>query len=360
MYLSKKSISVLVVSCLTIISIFGLYAKQSNILIVHEWGTFTTKHRANGDVIGGLNRIDTNEVLPAFVHRLKSPEVRMFGKGLNLSHPDVSMKLETPVVYFYPPKGFDTKTKFSVDVKFRGGLLNEFYPQAKTRFENVTKKNNAESLSEATIGYLSWKDLVFDTAAIWPETNMPIWLAPRKVKATAVRASNGEAEKYLFYRGVAHLKSMLDTRFDADQNSYSIIASKRIAIPGKKALIIPQAWIVDVKKDGRAQFKSIGSINLADYKKKNIALSRDDSAYTKANLDQFRQLMKLALVKDGLYADEADAMLKTWKHAYFKNPGTRLMYVVPKAWTNYYLPMKISIPNKLTRVMIGRIDLLKY
>jgi len=343
-----------------LITIIGITANIPNKLIVHEWGTFTTVHKANGDAIGGLNRIDSNEVLPSFVHRLRSPEIRMFGKGLILSHPDVNMKLETPVIYFYPPKDFDMKTKFNVNVEFKGGLLNEFYPYAATRFKNVVKKDYGESLSEKTIGYLEWKNLVFDQTASWPKSKMPIWLAPRKVKATPVRASNGEAEKYLFYRGVAHLKSIIETRYNADLNQYQILAANKSNTPNLNNLIIPQAWIIDVKKDGTAQFKSTGQMNFSKIRNKKITLSRDQSAYSKENLDQFRRLMRKALIKDGLYADEAAAMLNTWQHAYFKNPGTRLMYIVPKAWTNHYLPINISLPHEMTRVMVGRIDLLKY
>ena len=67
--------------------------------------------------------------------------------------------------------------------------------------------------------------------------------------------------------------------------------------------------------------------------------------------------MKVALMQAGLFNDEADAMLETWKESYFKNPGLRLFYMVPAEWTNYHLPLTISAPHTLTRVLVGRIDL---
>ena len=38
------------------------------------------------------------------------------------------MRLETPVIYFYPPANAQLPLKLDVEVKFRGGWLTEFYP----------------------------------------------------------------------------------------------------------------------------------------------------------------------------------------------------------------------------------------
>jgi hypothetical protein len=67
--------------------------------------------------------------------------------------------------------------------------------------------------------------------------------------------------------------------------------------------------------------------------------------------------MHAALVGDGLYADEADAMLDTWQHAYFQTPGLRLFFLVPRVWTDYRLPLRISQPAEIERVMMARIEL---
>jgi hypothetical protein len=50
-------------------------------------------------------------------------------------------------------------------------------------------------------------------------------------------------------------------------------------------------------------------------------------------------------------------MLETWKKSYFAEPGLRVFYLVPNEWTSYYLPLHISTPHALTRVIVGRIDL---
>ena len=81
-------------------------------------------------------------------------------------------------------------------------------------------------------------------------------------------------------------------------------------------------------------------------------------AYQKNELTVVRQQIHAALVEDGLFDDEATALLDTWQRAYFTSPGLRLFFLVPRAWTDHYLPLRISAPNTLTRVMMGRIELI--
>ena len=67
--------------------------------------------------------------------------------------------------------------------------------------------------------------------------------------------------------------------------------------------------------------------------------------------------MKATLRKEGLFDEEAEAMLSTWELSYFKSPGLRLFFTVPREWTDHVLPLSISVPSKITRVMVGRIEL---
>ena len=64
-----------------------------------------------------------------------------------------------------------------------------------------------------------------------------------------------------------------------------------------------------------------------------------------------------ALVRSGLYVDEALAMVNTWRHSYFLNPGTRILYVLPTAWTDRILPLRMSPqPAELVRTLVGRVE----
>src|SRR5690349_4939768 len=119
-------------------------------LVVHEWGTITTVHAADGTPQVGLNKIDPSDVLPPFVHRY-DPESTRFDPAKKLAksprvpgRPDVTMRLETPVIYFHPPAGFNQP--IDVSVLFRGGVINEFYPAAEPAvYLDVARINDKQS-----------------------------------------------------------------------------------------------------------------------------------------------------------------------------------------------------------------------
>jgi hypothetical protein len=89
--------------------------------------------------------------------------------------------------------------------------------------------------------------------------------------------------------------------------------------------------------------------------------------------EELRRSLQDALVGQGLFGDEAEALLKTWEQSYFKSPGLRLFFLVNPAWTNRVLPLNVTqaepppqpspgVPGAgekvvVTRVMVGRIEL---
>jgi len=50
-------------------------------------------------------------------------------------------------------------------------------------------------------------------------------------------------------------------------------------------------------------------------------------------------------------------MLSTWEASYFKSPGMRVFFQAPRDWIDRRLPITLSVPARVERVMIGRIDL---
>ena len=44
--------------------------------------------------------------------------------------------------------------------------------------------------------------------------------------------------------------------------------------------------------------------------------------------------------------------------SYFRSHGMRLFFIVPRAYTDYFLPLKVSVPAEITRAMIGRLELI--
>ena len=65
-----------------------------------------------------------------------------------------------------------------------------------------------------------------------------------------------------------------------------------------------------------------------------------NGAYSSANLDKLRREMRSALKEEGLFEDEADALLNTWELSYFKSAGLRVFFLVPRVWTIIICPSK--------------------
>jgi len=332
---------------------------------VHEWGTFTSLQDESGNAIGGINTDD--EPVPSFVHRpddfavLSPTDVpRGFFKGAPSCHPDVTMRLETPVLYFHLPNTLNGIQTASVRVKFRGGWLSEFYPVAEFTVPGFADgRFPFGRLLPETESRLEWNNL--QIGGDWPgiETSAHVWTSPRAVQAASVRATNGESEKFLFYRGVAHINAPL--RVSHGSNSGELLFQSQLGgLPGNEPLRIRSLWLVDIQPDGKIAFRVLPPLSLnhdsGKYLTRTSALFvRDD--FSGGNLEKLKTALGLALVSEGLFHDEAQALLNTWEVSYFKSPGLRLFFLVPRAWTDFYLPLTTSLPADLNRVMVGRIEL---
>jgi hypothetical protein len=344
-------------------------------LAVHEWGTITTRHAPDGTPDGRLNRIDSVDVLPSFVHRYEPPVTRgdsslTLGKGpLVPGRPDVTMRLETPVIYFHPARGARVPA-FNVNVRFRGGVLNEFYPDARGSLDvdmdrvrdkmerGVIRQWDGKVLDNYVVGGLGWTGIALRDSVPVPHTDHHAWITPRRVRSSAIATPKGEGERYLFYRGVAHLDAPIQTRTLASE--VVLRAPERMLWLGGEHAAIAKLWLVDVRAGGSSAFRELDRIVLS---KSNTGaeLARvplfSDGDHSVEALARLRASMKRALTDAGLFDDEAEAMLDTWRESYFRNPGLRVFYLVPTEWVDYHLPLRISVPNVLTRVLVGRIDL---
>jgi len=333
-------------------------------LVVHEWGTITTHHAANGTPEGGLNRIGPSDALPSFVHRYEpaptpsAERASLVKSPVTPGRPDVTMRLETPVMYFYPPPG-SQPSPFDVSVRFRGGILNEFYPNADAASQvDPTGSWDGGTLSNRVVGSLRWRAVSVNASSTFQQTTSHVWLAPRRVRSAPVVTAAGEGEQYLFYRGVAHLDALMQTELAPSELRLRAPANlKWLAAP---KTTIGAAWLLDVRPSGGSAIRELGAIVISkdsagrELRRLPLFTPRDYSADAVAAL---RRSMRLALVARGLFDDEADAMLATWDASYFRSPGLRILYLVPQEWIDYHLPVTISIPAELTRVLVGRIDL---
>ena len=330
-------------------------------LVVHEWGTFTALQDRTGRAIGGINTDD--EPVPDFVHSLhrsllvqptELPPV-FFVKGFPRAHPDVTMRLETPVLYFYPAADQVLPVEVDVRVRFHGGWLSEYYPRARVEAPGLKRAlaDGSEVLGGIdgeTVGGLVWEGLRVGVESEGPHTDREVWLAPRRVRAAQVATAAGESEKYLFYRGVGHLDALLQVQ--RRDGELSIGAAEDMDGP------VTGAWLAHIRVDGSCAFRVLGPLQ----ERGDGLLARTpavfaEGAFSPANLSALRRSMHRALMAEGLFEDEAQAMLDTWAAAYFQSPGLRLFFTVPQDWTDRHLPLEFSLPVELTRVMVGRIEL---
>jgi hypothetical protein len=364
-----------IVGCLMVVVAWlplsgGPFAAAAEPLVVHEWGTFTSLQDETGQELVGINIDD--EPVPAFVHNL-SPSIlsqpvlsslhwAYRAKGAPRHHPLVTMRLETPVIYFYPPAGAKLPLELDVSVKFRGGWLTEFYPEAHAAAPGIKQgRFEFDQLTSQTVGSLTWPDLRVGTDGAGPETDEHVWLAPRKVQAAGITAVSGESEKYLFYRGVGRLAAPLRSQLDRQRGRVSFAANCQDVLKLGETAATGPLWLVHVRQDGKTAFRTLNASPLSADPQRQVAEGSYhfvDDEYRADGRERLEAAMHAALVAEGLFADEATALLSTWQRAYFASPGLRVFYLVPRQWTDHYLPLTISAESRIERVMVGRLELI--
>jgi hypothetical protein len=288
--------------------------------------------------------------VPKFVHRLSEAQIfttrstpASWSQGAPRCHPEVTLRLETPVLYFYPQSGFAFDQPIDVRASFTNGWLTEFFPAAAARNPGFPK-----DLRQSVRGSIQWTGLRLsrEPSAGLPDTTEHVWLAPRNVKS-AVAISGAEAEKYLFYRGVGHLDAPIVVREESDSLSIALRDEEKLLAA------LPHIWIVRVSADKQLAYRSFKPSN-----QRTLTAALPTGHAAQSGLDALRLELKAALQADGLYEDEADAMLATWRLSYFDSEGLRVFFVLPRAWTDAQLPLSTSVPAEVTRVMLGRVELI--
>lgn len=366
---------------------------------VHEWGTFTTFQGSTGAVLEGLHHEE--EPLPAFVHSVtdglsgtvipdatpvqprRPIEVRVIpgapapaatlapaatatavpiatatatpvprpnrpgcGKGFpcGASISRVTTKMETPVIYFHT----DRPRTVRVHVDFEKGLLSQFYPSA--RLHGFRAGDDAD-LVRIPRTSLEWKlDLVPDPAKAprVPEVAKDDpWQFAREVDCASVVAEGGEAERYVFYRGLGRLD--LPIAVEAQGGG-------RVLVKNGGADEIPAAFLLEMTPGG-GRFAELGRI--AGRESRAASFGTAALAPKEQVVRALHDRVLAALVAEGLYEDEALAMVRTWSRSWFGNEGTRLVYLVPRPLTDTVLPLAIDPkPPELVRVLVGRLEFL--
>jgi hypothetical protein len=153
-----------------------------------------------------------------------------------------------------------------------------------------------------------------------------------------------QKEKFLFYRGIGNFTTPLHATFNSEHN-----------LVVRNAGVDPLSYVLvyERKENSEVIIHWSGSLN-GGTRKTVVMLSQSGRDPVK---EQSRFIN--ALVRAGLYEDEAKAMLATWEKSYFRHPGLKVFWIVPRAFTDSILPLKMDrIPDNLERVLVGRTEVL--
>ncbi|MBZ5617286.1 MAG: hypothetical protein LAQ69_00945 [Acidobacteriia bacterium] len=308
-------------------------------LTVHEWGTFTSVAGEDGSAID-WDALGGKDDLPGFVNDSgnRCTKWRLTG----------TVRMETPVLYFYSPRELDAHVK----VLFPQGLITEWYPQAeyevyqKSRSDGSVSRlapnlNGIDTSLRSLTGGIEWKNIKIQpgTAPALPTESAPSrYYAARGTDATPITVG-GQHEKFLFYRGVGRFPVPLSARVSSDGK---IVVENRGHDP------VPGVILFE-NRGGRLGYRNAGA--LTDV----VTLERPslDGSFPQLEYD-----LENALVAQGLFFKEAQAMVETWRDSWFEE-GSRLIYLVPSSAIDAMLPLEVDpAPSQTARVFVGRIELI--
>jgi hypothetical protein len=299
---------------------------------VHEWGTFTSIAGKDGAALE-WQPLNGSTDLPAFVEHLSSASFKPGLAG--------TVRMETPVLYFHASREMNV----SVHVAFSKGLITEWYPRA-SRVEPAAALTNVNLSAMHHDGSISWQSITLhpDRSGPFPrEDKDNPYYAARETSATPLEVSSSadaQREKFIFYRGVS---------------VFPVPVAAKISPAGKLRLenltreIIP-ATILFERRGEKIGYRLAGALQYSN------VLDLDSPELT-ATPDSLARDLEGILVQQGLFPDEAHAMVNTWKSSWFEE-GSRLLYIVPRSFVDSVLPLAINpAPDKIVRVFVGRLEL---
>jgi len=307
-------------------------------LVVHEWGTFTSVQGSDGVSVPGLHHED--EALPPFVHRRNLTDRNNYYFEELPEEP--LQQLETPVLYFHARE----RTAVRVVVDFPEGVVSQWYPDA-SAFEPAL-----EALTEVGQGSMTW-EVTVDPAidpATFPEVSPDeIWAPSRRVAATPVEAETAwgtQRERFIFYRGLGSFD--MPVRVTAPSDA-------RVVVSNDSADTLAEVVLLRSTATGGAVV-ALGALAAHASRAVEVPAARPGREAFEA---EARAELFAAIVATGLYADEAQAMVDTWTRSWLGNEGLRILYIVPAAWTDALLPIRIEpAPDELVRTLVGRVEIM--
>jgi hypothetical protein len=311
-------------------------------LTVHEWGTFTTVAAADGSSAQWLPLGGPND-LPCFVNVYKNIRYKVL-VGSTSSFPELdysqartsllgSVRMETPVLYFYSPKAMTAR----VQVAFPKGFITEWYPPANVRQAIVRTDSLQRPRTGATIEWKNFEILApAGNHSFKQGASSSHYYAARATDANAVRVE-GINEKFLFYRGVGGFPVPINVTVTSDGRI------RLNHLKGKPSVILFE------NHAGKIGY------SVVDTTANEVILSRPP---LHADFESLRTELMSVLVGQGLYEKEARSMIETWRDSWFEE-GTRVFYITPQQMVDAILPLTVEPkPAGVARVFVGRVEVI--
>ena len=256
--------------------------------------------------------------------------------------------METPVLYFYSP----AESTVSVKVGFSKGVITEWYPQAShIEPDPHSVLDGAALYQNRADGSIEWNSVTISPNLI---VSLPHdqgsrqnhYYTARETSSAPLVVSTHEGtqqEKFLFYRGV----SVFPIPVAAEARPDGRVLLKNLGqdeIPG----------VVLFERRGNKLGYRVGGA-LPGTPQSEMLLDPPELTST---IESMSRDLEDMLMSQGLYADEAHAMVETWRLSWFEE-GSRLLYIVPANFVNAVLPLRISpAPAQTVRVFVGRLELI--
>jgi hypothetical protein len=352
-------------------------------LEVHEWGTFTVLSSSQGNTVNWYQPFSDINQLPPFTYNPMAMK-----QGITAAR----VRMETPVIYFYPEEEMTVHAR----VAFRNGTITERFPapsytpyqsagflsiglsQLHNNVSCVVKPPTSDqifaqrlaefsSAAAPTVTYWTGNLLAPDheDAKLIPAVSGPAgehYAAARAVpKAWLFRAAtpnplvaqqpNSQVEKFIFYRGAGQEVPP----YYASMNNDKTVTLRSYSQS-------PSTFQVALRvRDGRASWKQMPNIagpNGNNSRDSSISFSDETIPMEQAD-KELSALFLSELISRGLTKAEAEAMINTWNHTWFTEPGQRVFTFVDRTWVDSNLPLAISPePKKMERVFVARYEIL--
>jgi len=256
-----------------------------------------------------------------------------------------------------------------VNVAFPEGDITEWYPQTTQIGPTFAMDTNASTSGILHESRAIWRNLEIIptskdysslTEQLQQDSSGSHYFAARETRANLVRAnfnspgnSATEIEKFIFYRGAGSFKTPLQVTVDSNN---------LVTVENAGAYSLAHLFLVNIH-DGYGAFGIMDELSSSNSVVWQRFTNGPAEHWNQFPLAQFRTQigiqMETALISEGLFPDEAKAMVNTWTDSWFTEEGVRVLYILPRPWTDETLPLTIAPqPKELTRVMVGRAEII--